>query len=49
MIRGFCAGGACYNIFMDLFNKTFFHLAFGFISIVMISVLVIIATGALGE
>ena len=34
---------------MDLFNKNFFHLAFGFISIVMISVLAIIISGVLGE
>lgn len=31
---------------MDLFNKTFFRLAFGFIAIVLTSVMVILLTNA---
>ena len=31
---------------MDLFNKTFFRLAFGFIAIVLTSVMVILITNA---
>lgn len=35
------SGEGCYNIHMELFNKNFFKLAFGFIAVVLFSVLVI--------
>ena len=34
---------------MDLFNKTFFKFAFGFIGIILLSVAVIIIVNTLGE
>lgn len=33
---------------MNLFNKTFFQLAVGFIGVIMISVLVMVTVGAIG-
>ena len=31
---------------MDFFNRSFFHLAFGFIGIILVSVVIILVTGS---